>query len=115
MKRMTFLLLVAACAAKAPPDPNNADAGGDGALVTTQTVSGKVIDYFGAVAMQDTAIASDGIDPPVMMTSAMDGAYSVDIAVGSKLYFTATKTMYRPTRNAPIAVVDMPITQDVYA
>jgi hypothetical protein len=126
MKRITIssigFCVLAACAAKAPPNipenPDNPDAADpgtpDGSVNVAQTVSGKAMDYFGAVALQDTAVATDGIDPPVNATSATDGAYTLQIPIGSKLYLTATHMNYRPTRNAPISVADMAVSQDVY-
>ena len=118
MRNLILVGLLAACAGKAPPNPDNPDAGGgsgDGGVTTSQAMAGKAMDYFGGVALQDTTITTDGIDPPAMTTSAADGAYSLDIAVGSKFYVTATHTSYRATRNPPLAMADMPLAQDVYA
>ena len=117
--RKLILVGLVACAGKAPPSPpnNNPDApqmqpdSGSAAL----TLSGKSMDYFGGVAMPSTALATDGLVPPVMTTSATDGTYSVDVQVGSKLFLVATLANYRPTRSAAITVVDMPVMQDVYA
>jgi len=52
--------------------------------------------------------------PPVATTNAADGSYSIDVAVGSKLYAITTRTGARATRSMPITVADMPVTQDLY-
>ena len=119
MRRAWILLgFLTACAGKAPPGSNNTDAstGGnsDGSIDTGQTVSGSVMDYFGNVALSQTAIASDGITPPVMATSAMDGTYSLSVPVGSKFFLVTTRASYRPTRNVPLTMADTAIMQDVY-
>jgi hypothetical protein len=77
-------------------------------------VSGKVMDYFGGTAVQDAMVATDGLDPPHMATSAIDGAYEVEVAVGSKLFLLASKSMYRTTRNTAVDVGEMPVMQDIY-
>jgi hypothetical protein len=113
---LTFCL--AACAAKAPPDiQNNPDPGEqpDGSVNVGMTVSGKAMDYFGAVVLQNTTVATDGIDPPLTATSATDGAYTLEIATGSKLFFIASRSNYRATRSAAITVADVALMQDVYA
>jgi hypothetical protein len=115
MQRLILVGLLAACAGKAPPDPNNADGAitPDGAA-TSSAMSGKAMDYFGGVALEGTALATDGIDPQVTATAATDGAYTMDIAIGSKFFVTATHPNYRPTRNAPVSMADMPLMQDIY-
>ena len=113
-----FLVLgLSACPGKAPPDNgDNPDAGGgnEDASPTSFLLSGKVMDYFGAMPIEGAMIATDGLTPALMTTSAADGAYTLDVAVGSALYVLATKTNYRPTRNAAMTVADMPVTQNVY-
>ena len=112
---LSFCLV--ACAAKAPPEiPNHPDSGtgGSGVPDVGLTVSGKAKDYFSGVALQNTTVATDGIDPPLSTTSATDGAYALDIATGSKLFFLATRPNYRATRSAAISVLDVALNQDVF-
>lgn len=111
--------LLIACEGKAPPAaPADGGGGGggdsDGSIDTGQNVTGTVMDYFGAVPLPGSTIASDGIDPPVMTTSAADGTYALDIPVGSKLFLLASRTNYRTTRSMPISMGDAAIMQDVY-
>jgi hypothetical protein len=77
-------------------------------------LSGKVMDYFGGTAVQEATVKTDGLDPPLMTTSELDGAYRLDVAVGSSLFLVVTKTGYRPTRNAAMTIGEMPVTQDAY-
>lgn len=116
---LSLITLVAAtgCPGSAPPDHEvTPDAAVDGDVTPTGLVlSGKAMDYFGAVALGDAALETDGLEPKATMTSATDGAYMVEVAVGSKFYVVASKTGYRVTRNTPITVSDMAVTQDVYA
>jgi hypothetical protein len=119
MRIALSLLLATAltgCPGDAPPNVNNnPDAGGgDDASPTSFLLSGKVMDYFGATAIEGAMIATDGLDPPLSTSSAADGAYTLDVAVGSSLFVNATKTGYRPTRNAAMTVADMPVTQNIY-
>lgn len=116
-----FVLAAAAgCAGKAPPavgdDAPDPDAGIDAPPeVTAQQVSGKTMDYFTAnTPMADAMIASDGVEPPMMATSAMGGDFAVQVPVGSKVYFTVTLTNYRPTRNAVVSVEGDPVMTDLY-
>ncbi|HEY5922550.1 MAG TPA: hypothetical protein VIV11_12805 [Kofleriaceae bacterium] len=111
-----FALTIAGCPGSAPPNvEDNPDGGGteDGSP-TSFLLSGKVMDYFGAMPIEGATIATEGLTPALMATSAADGAYNLDVAVGSALYVLATKANYRPTRNAAMTVADMPVTQDVY-
>jgi len=112
---------LAGCTGKAPGNPGGGSADPDAGVTPDappldvgQTLSGTAMDYFGAVPLADAAIASDGLDPQVTATSATDGAYTLEVAVGSKLFLVATKTGYRPTRSQAITVNDMPVTQDAY-
>lgn len=120
MRTVSSLFAVVAlvgCAGKAPPDNGDTtpDAGGEDAGTTTSfMLSGKAIDYFGMIAVGDATVATDGLVPPRMTTTATDGAYQLDVAVGSALYLIASKTNYRVTRNQSLTVGDMPVTQDVY-
>ncbi|HUS32074.1 MAG TPA: hypothetical protein VMZ53_26425 [Kofleriaceae bacterium] len=110
------LLAVTGCPGTAPPDQNaTPDADVDADVTPTGLVlSGKALDYFGAVALGDAALETDGLEPKATMTSATDGAYMVEVAVGSKFYVVGSKTGYRNTRNTPITVSDMALSQDVY-
>ena len=107
---------IASCAGKAPPNVGDQpDAGGEvDAPPTSFLLSGTVMDYFGGTPVQDAQIATDGLDPALMTSSAADGSYSLDVAVGSALYVVASKTNYRPTRNVAMTVADMPVTYDAY-
>jgi hypothetical protein len=117
------LLPLAACPGQPPEQTgNDVDAGVDAAepdappVTDGQRVSGKAMDYFVAnTPLADAMVATDGIDPPKMATSGMDGAYALEaVPTGSKLFVTVTRTNYRPTRNVAITVADMPVEQDVY-
>lgn len=113
----SFIVLVglAGCPGKAPDDPgNNLDADVDAQTPTSFLLSGKAIDYFGMVAVGDASVATDGLDPARMTTSATDGAYELDVAVGSVLFLVTSKTNYRVTRSASLTVGDTPVVQDVY-
>jgi hypothetical protein len=118
------LSLVIACAGKAPPGGNTTpDAGSDVDAAPDAPVSpvaaalsGKSIDYYGNVNLKSTDLATDGVDPPVTVTSsATDASYMLGVPVGSKLYVIASRTNYRTTRNVPVTVADMPVALDVYA
>ncbi len=110
---------IAGCPGSAPPNSNTNDTPDAAtpeadAAPTSFALSGKVMDYFGATAVQDAMLATDGLDPALMTTSAIDGAYQLDVAVGSALYIVASKAAYRPTRNSSLTIGEMPIEQDVY-
>jgi hypothetical protein len=115
--------VAAGCVGKAPPDQNNSpDGGGDlidgagsGSAATSQRVSGKVLDYFTNDPLPATAITTDGLTPAVAATSAADGSYSLDVAVGSKLFAQTARATYRTSRSEVITVADMPVTKDLYA
>jgi hypothetical protein len=109
-------LLLAACAGDAPPARPD-DAGDiDASPATGQRVSGKTMDYFlPAMALQDAAVSTDGIDPPLMTTSMADGAFAFEnVPPGSNLFLSVTRTNYRPTRNIAVSVADAAVTADVY-
>ncbi|MFT3691721.1 MAG: hypothetical protein QM831_01185 [Kofleriaceae bacterium] len=123
MRGLILVVVCAGCAGKAPPNQQNqpdagtaidadVDAMGSGAM--TEKVSGKVLDYFTGMPAAAAAITSDGLDPAVAATSAADGTYSIDVAVGSKLFAVGTKANYRTSRSENITVADQPLTQDVY-
>lgn len=119
MRRTLSLFLLAGisgCPGAAPDDQNaQPDASTEGdASTTALMLSGKVMDYFGGTAVADVMLATDGLQPPGQATSAADGAYQVEVAVGSKLFLLASKTAYRTTRNTSVDIGEMPVTQDVY-
>jgi len=113
---LSLLIGISGCPGSAPPDVGDDDAPDAGVEPepTAFLLSGKVIDYFGKTAIEAAMIATDGLTPALMTTSAMDGAYKLDVAVGSALYVNATKTGYRATRNAAMTIADMPVVKDVY-
>lgn len=107
-----------ACAGQAPPNvagnPDASVGGEEDAAPTSYLLSGKVVDYFGAQPVDGASIATDGLSPNLLAVSAADGAYQLDVAVGSALYLVTTKTDYRPTRNHAMTIADMPVTYDAY-
>jgi hypothetical protein len=111
--RSLGLVLLAACAGEAPPPPP-----GDAAVevpVEGQRVSGKAMDYFVAnTPLGGATLASDGVTPEIMATSASDGAYAFErVPVGSQLFFSASRANYRATRNL-VAIADVAVEQDLY-
>jgi hypothetical protein len=116
------LLLTAGCPGTslddATPDGGGVDADvtSDAAPDPVVTLSGKTLDYFApAQAMDNVALASDGLDPAVTVTSAVGGAYELaNLPTGSTFYVSAVRTLYRPTRSAPITIAAEPVTQDIY-
>ncbi|HEY0252224.1 MAG TPA: hypothetical protein VGC41_11900, partial [Kofleriaceae bacterium] len=124
MHRLVWVMVLVGCEGKAPPNGSNpTDSGTEvdapmvdaGSGATTAKVSGKVLDYFTGLAAPAAAVTTDGLDPAVAATSGADGAYAIDVAVGSKLFATASKANYRLTRSENITVADQPVTLDVYA
>jgi len=107
--------LLAACVGAAPPTPGGDDDVVDDAPVQVQRVSGKAMDYFVAgTSLQGASLATDGIDPPRLGTSSADGAFVIDdLPVGSQLFFSVSRTGYRPTRNL-VAIADAAVVQDLY-
>ncbi len=119
MRRTLSLFLVAGIAGcpGAAPDDQNAQpdaATGDGSTTTALMLSGKVMDYFGGTAVEDAMIATDGLEPPRSTTSTTDGAYAVEVAVGSKVFLLASKATYRTTRNSSVDIGEMAVMQDIY-
>lgn len=112
------------CAGNAPSNPGgDVDAGDPDAAMPDappaavgQKLSGKTMDYFTANTPMDlVTLASDGVTPPMSATSATGGLYEInDVPTGSKIFFTLTRTNYRPTRNVPVSVEGMPVVQDLY-
>ncbi len=118
MRYLACSLFLFACAGDAPKgiDPT-VDAATDAppAASVGQRVSGKAMDYFGAVALPEATVTTDGIDPQMTATSAADGAWALaDVPTGSKVFLSVTHTSYRPTRNVATTVVDTAVVQDVY-
>ncbi|MEJ7598600.1 MAG: hypothetical protein WKG01_11885 [Kofleriaceae bacterium] len=122
MRQLLFLTtftILAGCAGKAPGDqnpPDDPDSGIDTPPAAAGVrVSGKAMDYFTAVVLEASTVATDGIDPQKTATSVADGTYALDdIPIASSLYLSATHTNYRLTRNMPTTVADQPVLQDVY-
>jgi hypothetical protein len=113
---LPLLFTLTGCPGGAPPNVgDNPDAGDTAdAAPTSFLLTGKAMDYFGAIAIEGAMISTDGLDPPLTTSSDADGTYNLDVAVGSSLFINAAKTGYRPTRNAAMTVADMPVTYDVY-
>lgn len=117
-----FGLALAGCAGNAPPgntgdDAPEPDAGVDAPPPEVgRKLSGKTMDYFTANTPMDlVALASDGVTPPMMVTSATGGLYEVlNVPTGSKIFFTATRTNYRPTRNIAVSVAGVDVVKDLY-
>ncbi len=118
---LASLVALGGCAGKAPSGPGGDDAEVDAGVDATPDpvglrLSGKTMDYFTAATPMDmAAIASDGVTPPMMVTSAAGGLYELNgVPTGSKVYFTVSRTLYRPTRNPPVTVEGVPVMQDLY-
>ncbi len=124
MRQPTFsltcfaLVALTGCPGKAPATPgdDDVDAAVDAPAETGQKLSGKTMDYFtAATPMENTSIASDGVTPPMSATSATGGLYEItNVPTGSKVYFTLTHALYRPTRNPPVTIEGMPVVADLY-
>ncbi|MBL9019703.1 MAG: hypothetical protein JNL83_36265, partial [Myxococcales bacterium] len=111
------------CAGNAPSNQGGDDAPEPDAAMPDappapvgQKLSGKTMDYFTANTPMDlVTLASDGVTPPMMATSATGGAYEInDVPTGSKIFFTLTRTNYRPTRNPPVSVEGTAVEKDLY-
>jgi hypothetical protein len=105
-----------ACVGKAPKAVDDPDAGVDAAAETGHLYSGVTKDYFtAATPMADATITSDGVTPEMTATSGAAGEFSIDhVPTGSVIFFSVAHASYRPTRNVPVTVADMPVTQDLY-
>ena len=115
---------IVGCAGNAPSNPN----GGDDTPMpdasmpdappapVVQKLSGKTMDYFTPNTPMDlVTLASDGVTPPMSTMSATGGLYSIDsVPTGSKVFFTLTRTNYRPTRNAPVSILAADVVKDLY-
>jgi hypothetical protein len=108
------LVLLAACPGEAPPSAE-VDAAPDEPAPQSQRVSGKAMDYFVAnTPLQGAELASDGIVPQLVTSSAADGAFAFDtVPVGSQVFFSASRGNYRPTRNL-VEIADAAVEQDLY-
>jgi len=118
MRGLAFsFTLIAACAGDPPKNnPVDVDAGVDAPpLIVGQRVSGKAMDYFGNVAMADSTVSTDGIDPPKTATTILDGTWALDdVPTGSKVFLSVAHLNYRTTRNVATTVADVPVVQDAY-
>jgi hypothetical protein len=110
------LIGISGCPGAAPPNIDDyPDAGDDvDAAPISSLLSGKAMDYFGTQPIDGATLATDGTDPPLTTSSAADGTYSFDVAIGSALFVVGAKTGYRTTRNAATTVADLPVTSDAY-
>ncbi|MEO8702238.1 MAG: hypothetical protein ABI867_19495 [Kofleriaceae bacterium] len=113
-----WLLVVTACAGKAPPSTGGDDDPIDAQIIPElgQKVSGHAIDYFGAVPLADSTVTTDGIDPAKMTTTIADGSWELAaIPVGSKVFLSVAHASFRPTRNLATTVADVDVIQDLFA
>lgn len=117
------LVLVTGCPGAAPgnngggDDQVEPDAGPDAPPADLgQQMTGKTMDYFTPATPMDTVtLTSDGVDPVMTTISAVGGLYTIEgVPTGSKIYFTATRALYRPTRNPPVTIEGMPVMQDLH-
>src|SRR5689334_354587 len=101
---LSFAFLGAACTGSIPtnndPDGNNSPDASIAPLMVT--VSGMTYDYFALdpTPLPTTTLTIEGVTPPVTNTSDTAGNYTFDVPPGSSAYAIATKTAFRPTRNA---------------
>jgi hypothetical protein len=121
-----------ACVGKAPEpggDSADVDAGlqdeVDGAPIEEAIqVTGVTRDYQEAMVgqegvLQNGAIATEGLDPALEITSGTDGAFILDeLPPGSVFYAAVTipePLQYRPTRNSLLTVAEASVAADLYA
>ena len=116
MRQLAISLLVVSCAGNPPPNAGgDVDAGVDAPAVIGPKLSGKTMDYFGNVALADSTVTTDGIDPPKTATSAADGLFELlDVPPSGLVILNATRPDYRPTRNVAIPVAEVDVVQDIY-
>jgi hypothetical protein len=94
------------------PDSGAADA----PVAIGQSVSGRTLDYFTGLPLATTTLVTDGLQPQILTTSATDASYTLDpVPPGSKLFVSASRNMYRPTRSLAIDVAAQSIMEDLYA
>jgi hypothetical protein len=116
--------MLAGCPGSAPPNQNNpADATtidvdgstGSGSAAQSARVSGKVMDYFTGDPLAAAAVTTDGLTPAIAVVSAADGSYSMEVAVGSKLFADTSHANFRTSRSSIISVADVDVTENLYA
>src|SRR5664279_3695585 len=116
-------VMLVGCPGSAPPNQNNFDAStvdfdapmqGSGSAASTAKVSGKVMDYFTGAPLAAAAVTTDGLTPALAVVSAADGAYSMDVAVGSKLFADTSHANFRTSRSSIITVADVDLTENLY-
>ncbi|HEX7700416.1 MAG TPA: hypothetical protein VF403_06840 [Kofleriaceae bacterium] len=116
-------VMLVGCAGKAPPNQVNPDSsiGIDGSMIdagsaaSTAKVSGKVMDYFTGDPLAAAAVTTDGLTPALAVVSGADGSYSMDVAVGSKLFADTSHANFRTSRSSIITVADVDLTENLYA
>lgn len=116
-------VVLAGCPGTAPPNQVNPDSSVDidaslidaGSTAAAVKVSGKVMDYFAGGPVAAAAITTDGLTPPLAVVSGADGAYSMDVAVGSKLFADTSHANFRTSRSTIISVADVDLTENLYA
>jgi len=115
MRYVLGLLGVVGCTGQVPAN-QTVDGTPDAPVDPGETVSGRTLDYFTNLPLGSTALATDGLQPPVLTTSAMDATYTLDhVPPGSKLFVSASRTSYRPTRSLAIDVAAAPVSRDLFA
>jgi hypothetical protein len=116
-------VVLVGCAGKAPPDQNNPGDGGididaslldAGSAAAAVKVSGKVMDYFTGDPVAAAAITTDGLTPALAVVSGADGTYSMDVAVGSKLFADVSHASFRTSRSSIITVADVDVAANLY-
>jgi hypothetical protein len=117
-------VMLVGCPGSAPPDQNDfADANigidgstqGSGSAAGVVKVSGKVFDYFTGDPVAAAAVTTDGLTPALAVISGADGAYSMEVAVSSKLFADTSHANFRTSRSTIITVADVDLPQDLYA
>ena len=73
------------------------------------------MDYFTGDPLAAAAVTTDGLTPALATTSGADGAYSIDVAVGSKLFADISHASFRTSRSSIISVADVDLTENLYA
>ncbi|KAB2887262.1 MAG: hypothetical protein F9K40_21670, partial [Kofleriaceae bacterium] len=115
MRRLSTLLTLSFALAACVGDPpagggdDDVDAGGDVDATPDPallSVAGRTLDYFTDAPLDTVALATEGMTPASSDSSDATGNYELRVPPGSVFYATATRTNYRPTRSAPIRVLD---------
>lgn len=127
--RAAYLVLLTACAGKAPGIAGEPDAATtidapaadaavtvDAAPVATgEKLTGKAYDYFTNAIVATAMVSTDGLTPALTATTGADGAYELDnISPGSKLYVSAIRMNYKSTKNIQTAVAGVDVMQDIF-